>query len=119
MLLAFYNREGARESVSLAPLIPQYAEKQLMQFANTTIVLVAALVTISTTPSFAEPMITYVGLGRYSCRGTAAECAPYEQINQVESERRERAYQRLQEKADAYVERNRREEERRQYEQRR
>jgi hypothetical protein len=91
----------------------------MMQLANTALVLVAALVTITTTPSFAEPKVTYVGLGRYSCRGTMAECAPYEQINRIESERRERAYQREQEKADASIERNRREEEKGQYEQRR
>lgn len=89
----------------------------MIRLANKILVLVAALATIPTTPSFAEPKVTYVGLGRYSCRGTTAECAPYEQINQIESQRRERAYQRDQEKADGYVERNRRLEERRQYEQ--
>lgn len=90
-----------------------------MQLAYKILVFFAAIATASTTPSFADPKVNYVGLGRYSCRGTTAECAPYDQINQMESQRRERAYQRDQEKAERYVERNRRAEEGRQYEQRR
>lgn len=52
----------------------------------------------------AEPKVTYVGLGRYSCSGTAAECA---QINfnngQVEEANRQR-YQEDQNRAQRYAE---------------
>jgi len=89
-----------------------------MRFANLFLLFVAIPATTATTMSFADPKVTYVGLGRYSCRGTTAECAPYDQMNQMESERREKAYQREQEKADAYVERGRRKEAKRQSEER-
>ena len=86
-----------------------------MNVYGCSLAVVAMLAMTGSITSFAEPKVTYVGLGRYSCQGTTAECARYEQINQMESERRERAYQREQEKADAYVERIRREEEKRRY----
>lgn len=89
----------------------------MMRAADISLSVVAMLTMAGASVGFAEPKVTYVGLGRYSCHGTTAECAPYEQMNQMESERRERAYQREQEKADAYVERNRREEEKRTHEQ--
>lgn len=88
-----------------------------MRVADISLAVVAMLAMTGASVCFAEPKVTYVGLGRYSCQGTTAECAQYEQMNQMESDRREGAYRREQEKADAYVERSRREEERRRYEQ--
>ena len=90
-----------------------------MRPANSILAFIAIITTTAATFSFAEPAVTYVGLGRYSCRGTTAECAPYEQMNQMNSERKERAYQREQDKADAYVERARHDEEKKRTEQRR
>jgi hypothetical protein len=89
----------------------------MVRVADISLAVVAMLAMTGASVGFAEPKITYVGLGRYSCHGTTAECAPYEQLNQMGADRRERAYQREQEQADAYVERNRREEEKRRYEQ--
>lgn len=86
-----------------------------MRVADISLVTFALLAMAGPISGFAEPKVTYVRLGRYSCQGTTAECARYEQMNQMESERRERAYQREQDKADAYVERIRREEEKRRY----
>lgn len=73
-----------------------------MRVADISLVTFALLAMAGPISGFAEPKVTYVGLGRYSCQGTTAECARYEQMNQMESERRERAYQREQDKADAY-----------------
>lgn len=84
-----------------------------MRAADISFAVVAILAMVGANVCIAEPKVTYVGLGRYSCYGTTAECAPYEQMNQMESDRRERAYQREQEKADSYVERSRRVEEKR------
>jgi hypothetical protein len=61
----------------------------------------------------AEPKVTYVGLGRYSCSGSTAECAQIDQNNRRESEYRARQYQREQDRAQESVERTRRENEER------
>ena len=37
--------------------------------------LLAGLMGLACVGASAEPKVTYVGLGRYSCSGTAAECA--------------------------------------------
>ena len=62
----------------------------------------------------AEPKVNYVGDGRHVCHGTSAECVRYDQMNEMQAERKQRAYEREQERASALIERNRLEAERRQ-----
>lgn len=54
---------------------------------------------------------TYVGQGRYTCSGTSAACAQVDANNRNESARRDDSYQREQDRAQAAVERQRREQE--------
>lgn len=61
-------------------------------------------------PSFAGPEVTYVGLGRYACSGRSAECAQVDMNNRAVSEMQRRQYQEEQDRAQAYVDRSRREE---------
>ncbi len=72
--------------------------------------LLAALLGFACATTSAEPKVTYVGLGRYSCSGTSAECA---QINfnnsQVEETNRHR-YQDEQDRAQRIVDETRRKE---------
>ena len=72
--------------------------------------LLAALLGLACATASSEPKVTYVGLGRYSCSGTAAECA---QINfnnsQVEEANRLR-YQEDQDRAQRIVDETRRKE---------
>lgn len=56
----------------------------------------------------AEANIEYVGGGRYSCRGDSFKCVQIEQQNRAESERQRREYQREQDRAQDYVDRERR-----------
>ena len=60
--------------------------------------------------SHAEPEVIYVGLGRYACSGRSAECAQVDQNNRTVFETQRRQYQEEWDRAQAYVERNRREE---------
>lgn len=43
--------------------------------------LVVALAALMCETSFSEPLITYVGEGRYACRGTVRECEPTQRKN--------------------------------------
>ena len=53
--------------------------------------MVASLLWLASLGASAEPKVTYVGLGRYSCSGTAAECAQMNFNNsQVEEVNRRR-----------------------------
>ncbi len=69
--------------------------------------LLAGLLGFASVEALAEPKVIYVGLGRYSCSGTAAECA---QINfnssQIEEANRRR-YQEDQDRAQRYVDESR------------
>jgi hypothetical protein len=56
----------------------------------------------------AEPKVTYVGEGRYACRGSSAECAQIDQNNRREAEYRADQYRREQDRAQDYVDRERR-----------
>lgn len=61
-------------------------------------------------PVFAGPDVTYVGQGRYACSGRSAECAQVDANNRAVSEMQRRQYQEEQDRAQAYVDRSRREE---------
>ncbi len=61
----------------------------------------------------AETKSTYVGTGRFTCQGSSAACAQIDQNNRRESDYRAQQYQREQDRAQAVVDRERREEERR------
>lgn len=53
------------------------------------VVLVFCNITLMTASVVhAEPKITYVGDGRYACRGSQGECAPTSQQNEQREERR-------------------------------
>ena len=69
--------------------------------------------------ALAESRVTYVGEGRYACSGHSAECAQIDQNNARESNYRAQQYQRDQDRAQAYVDRERRNEEERRNESRR
>lgn len=72
--------------------------------------LLAGLMGLASEGASAEPKVTYVGLGRYSCSGTAAECAQIHFNNgQVEDANRRR-YQEEQYRAQRYVDETRRKE---------
>jgi len=58
----------------------------------------------------AEQKVTYVGLGRYACSGTAAECAQINFNNGQVQEAERRHYQEDQDRAQRYVEEIRRNE---------
>jgi hypothetical protein len=58
----------------------------------------------------AESKVTYAGEGRYTCKGSSVDCAQIDQNNRRETDYRERQYQREQDKAQAYVDRARRDE---------
>lgn len=62
----------------------------------------------------AEPKVTYVGDGRYTCSGNSAQCAQVEANNRQREMQREMDYQREQDRAQRYVDESRlRDEERR------
>ena len=60
-----------------------------------------------------DAQVTYVGGGRYVCKGDSYKCAQIDQQNQRESERRMEDNQRDQDRAQRYVDRERRREEER------
>lgn len=67
----------------------------------------------------AEPKVTYVGGGRNLCSGNSVACAQIDANNRAQAERDSRQYQQEQDRAQAYVDRERRREEERRNEQRR
>ena len=72
--------------------------------------MVASLLWLASLGASAEPKVTYVGLGRYSCSGTAAECAQVHFNNsQVEEVNRRRNLEN-QDRAQRYVDEARRKE---------
>ena len=72
--------------------------------------MVAALLGLVGTGVSAEPKVTYVGLGRYACSGTAAECAQTNFNNGQLEEANRRRYQEEQDRAQRYVDETRRKE---------
>lgn len=83
------------------------------------LVLAVALLGLSEMAAVAAPTVTYVGLGRYSCSGLAAECAQINFNNSQLEEMNRRRNQEDQDRAQRYIEENRqRERERKAAEQR-
>ena len=72
--------------------------------------LLAAFLGLASLAATAEPKVTYVGLGRYSCSGTAAECAQINFNNSQVEEANRRRYQEDQDRAQRYVDEIRRKE---------
>ena len=78
--------------------------------STATAFLIANLLGLASVGASAEPKVTYVGLDRYSCSGTAPECAQINYNNgQVEEANRGR-YQKEQQRAQRSVEATRRQE---------
>lgn len=61
----------------------------------------------------AEPRVTYVGEGRYTCSGSAAKCAQIDQNNRQQQQLESIRNQQEQDRAQAYVDRERRKEDER------
>ena len=74
------------------------------------LVMTLGLMALGNMAAWAEPKVSYVGLGRYTCSGTAAECAPIYTNNDRQEEASRRRYQEEQERAKRYVEESRRRE---------
>ncbi len=72
--------------------------------------LLAGLMGLACVGASAEPKVTYVGLGRYSCSGTAAECAQINYNNGQVEEANRRRYQEEQDRAQRVVDETRRRE---------
>ena len=72
--------------------------------------MVASLLWLASLGASAEPKVTYVGLGRYSCSGTAAECAQMNFNNSQVEEVNRRRNQEDQDRAQRYVDETRRKE---------
>ncbi len=70
--------------------------------------LLVVLLGLVSVAASAEPKVTYVGLGRYSCSGTAADCAQINFNNSQVEEANRRRYEEDQNRAQRYVEDNRR-----------
>lgn len=93
--------------------------KQNSDRLNTTSFVRNALITVTTlgvlsAGAWAAPQVTYVGLGRYSCSGSEAECAQINFNNQQVEESNRRRYLEDQERAQRHVDENRRQERERQ-----
>ncbi len=61
----------------------------------------------------ADPKVTYVGDGRYTCSGNSAHCAQIDANNRQREAQRQSDYQRDQDRAQSYVDDTRRHEEER------
>lgn len=60
-----------------------------------------------------DARVTYVGDGRYTCSGNSAACAQVDANNRQRESQRQAEYQRDQDRAQAYVDRERRKDEER------
>lgn len=78
-----------------------------------------AALTAMAIAAHAEPKSTYVGDGRFACRGSSTQCAQVDANNRQQQERQSNDYQRSQDHAQAVVDRERRKDEQRRNEQRR
>lgn len=72
--------------------------------------VLGSLLGMGSAVALAEPKVTYVGLGRYSCSGTAAECAQINFNNSQVEEANRRRSQEDQDRAQRYVDDTRRKE---------
>lgn len=61
----------------------------------------------------AEPKVTYVGDGRYTCSGNSPQCAQIDANNRQREAQRQADYQREQDRAQAVVDRMRSDDDRR------
>lgn len=66
----------------------------------------------------AEPRVTYVGDGRFVCQGDSAACAQVDANNRQREMQRQYQDQRDNDRANRYVEEQRRQDEQRRYDQR-
>ncbi len=78
-----------------------------------------AAMTITAHAEKQDTSISYAGGGRYICSGNSAACAQVDSNNRAQSDRDAQRYQRDQDRAQSYVERERLKDEDRQNEQRR
>jgi hypothetical protein len=62
-----------------------------------------------------DARVTYVGDGRYTCSGNSATCSQVEANNRQRESQRQAEYQRDQDRAQSYVDRERRKDEERRY----
>lgn len=69
--------------------------------------------------AYAETKSEYVGGGRYLCQGNSTQCAQVDANNRAQSDRDAQRYQQDQDRAQSYVDRERRKDEERRNEQRR
>lgn len=84
---------------------------------NAASVIRVALLTVATLGgigAWSAPQVTYVGLGRYSCSGSEAECAQINFNNLQLEENNRRRYREDLERAQRYVDESRRQERERQ-----
>ena len=65
---------------------------------------------VAISSAWPAPRVTYVGLGRYSCSGSTAECAQTNSNNELSEESNRRRYQDEQDRAQRYFEDSRRRE---------
>lgn len=72
--------------------------------------MLAVLVALFAIPATSGAEVAYVGQGRYACSGKSFECAQVDLNNRSVTEAQRRQYQEERERAQAYVERSRREE---------
>lgn len=80
--------------------------------------LVAAVLAVLEFSAHADSLVTYVGDGRYACQGTSSTCAQIDINNRQRESQRDADYQRDQDHAQAVVDRERRKDEERRYQQR-
>lgn len=79
-------------------------------------VLALLLIGLSTLAHAKEDArVTYVGDGRYTCSGNSATCSQVEANNRQRESQRQAEYQRDQDRAQSYVDRERRKDEERRY----
>lgn len=74
--------------------------------------LFAALSAMAVT-AHAESKVSYVGSGRYVCSDNSAQCAQIDANNRQQQERSTRDYDRNQDRANSYVDQQRRKDEER------
>ena len=88
------------------------SKNQVFQRANLLggLILVAL---VSTAQAKDEARVTYVGDGRYTCSGNSVACAQVDANNRQRESQRQAEYQREQDRAQAYVDRERRNEDER------
>lgn len=77
-------------------------------------VLFAVLAAMTIT-AYADPKTIYIGDGRFACQGNSTQCAQVDANNRQRESQRANDYQRDQDRAQAIVDRERRKEDDRRY----